>query len=1517
MLTSRPTLNPSAIGQYFSVESCPMFLSWKYDDEAQTELHSRPWDPDEKSPVLMGEGINFEYRQLDTLDAATYEFIGPAESDWDGYDRTIGDARSIPESSVADLVREADSRGPEDDVLVLHQPHLSGKIGAYDVTGTADLVFLTAQKESIRILLAELKNSDERKVPHSYQAAVYASLLNQVATEAGVECSLEHIFATVITQQNNFRSGIGDVEDFDYTRYLGKLNLKLSPGNEFDQVLETDFGDMRNRIDRRCSGCEYESVCMTRAAESKGLELLGFDPSTQEALEEIDVEGGVTDLEDFALLFEQPGSESSHTDAEALIPRNQELVEAVREQTDITNLQTRSQIAYHFLTELDDDYGSDPDLWGHHLQGTGYNLPRDEHGRSFPDEVDYPSGSLIRIYLFVQHDPALDRLTLLNAYIENSITAEGEDVTEITDAIHVDPDDKDYQEQQLLRNFFGRLGEAIADVAPNLRSEGLADSEGFPHLYFYSYHQRQSLLAALRRHSDVHGSEAVRTLLGLRPGIDQEMVSVLQQDFRERYAFRFAGLGLLQTTAQYNRNTPDSWTDDNGWFQWVATREDESNVDLTTIFERGIFDGLIGHGDPTGGIELDHAISRDVDPYSHNLASWAYPVRNREADQIPLEYIWGIRDKLDPDRSDNPDLVRDYLYRSSDYVERITEDDVRLLAQQFSYAIRHIERSTWNKDAYVEKNPLPTATFRDIHFRPRSLADAVREYQQMEFWAEQNKLESYYRQPLIERSASGEALIFENTRPRIERNDDDFDDAYIDGDLKRYNREPYNPDIHDSVAPNPLSIDEWCVLTQLTNTGEIPEEVYRDNPIYIQKHATTIVDEVDLDEGTVEGTVLGGWPQGDDDDEMYCVNHQNWVEADGHDPSDWGIPLEATPSDDPLEYVLDPSVDMIPQSRAATALEPDRIDENVVYQRLAQVFNGDREDLSVEGPAPDAIEPFIDLLSESMADSVEGDEDIEDLGPNDDQHDFITDTDSGVMLLQGPPGTGKTKFTLAPTVLSRVDYADSTASTDSQFVCLISALSHDAVDEALRSVAELQDDLDTKYDDLDLVRICSSEGQGVDHGAVEHIHYSDDDAADRLEELYEIYINEENDERIGQLVVAGTPASLYRMIDKMAEYAEDTDGETLMSDGAARYADLILVDEASMMDLPLYLLVGAFLRQDGQIGLVGDHRQMEPIQQHEWEREDRRPIELNTPFLSALNFHRFLRGDIDQDDLEHIRRDPPGLETPDETIPLHQLTYTYRLPEVPAQMHTDLVYEKDKIELTSRADHPDFPDPLGDVPPPLEPVLAPETRISLLEHTDVTAEKRSPIEQVLIEGILSHYDIVEEHNDDTNPEEEITVGVVVPFNRQKDALNASEEIPDTVKVDTVEKFQGRERDLIIVAATSTDPNYINRLTDFLLDPNRFNVAASRMMRKVIVIGGSGLFQASSQGTDEFDDHSLWLDFYGHMGGFNERPAQELTAIVDMERYEEIVSQTFVHPTDDPEVYVRAGYDTDFEFDEIL
>jgi len=71
-------------------------------------------------------------------------------------------------------------------------------------------------------------------------------------------------------------------------------------------------------------------------------------------------------------------------------------------------------------------------------------------------------------------------------------------------------------------------------------------------------------------------------------------------------------------------------------------------------------------------------------------------------------------------------------------------------------------------------------------------------------------------------------------------------------------------------------------------------------------------------------------------------------------------------------------------------------------------------------------------------------------------------------------------------------------------------------------------------------------------------------------------------------------------------------------------ADLLCVDEASMLDLPRLLLAGSVIRNHGQTLLVGDHRQLPSIQQHAWEEERRRPVVEQTPQLSALDYLRQL-----------------------------------------------------------------------------------------------------------------------------------------------------------------------------------------------------------------------------------------------------------------------------------------------------
>jgi Superfamily I DNA and RNA helicases and helicase subunits len=76
--------------------------------------------------------------------------------------------------------------------------------------------------------------------------------------------------------------------------------------------------------------------------------------------------------------------------------------------------------------------------------------------------------------------------------------------------------------------------------------------------------------------------------------------------------------------------------------------------------------------------------------------------------------------------------------------------------------------------------------------------------------------------------------------------------------------------------------------------------------------------------------------------------------------------------------------------------------------------------------------------------------------------------------------------------------------------------------------------------------------------------------------------------------------------------------------------------------------------------------------------------------------------------------------------------------------------------------------------------------------------------------------------------EDIDLGIVTPYRNQTNALQ--EAFSGTqIKADTVDKFQGRENDVIIL---STVDNEISEFTD---DPNRLNVAISRAIKQLILV----------------------------------------------------------------------------------
>ncbi len=79
-----------------------------------------------------------------------------------------------------------------------------------------------------------------------------------------------------------------------------------------------------------------------------------------------------------------------------------------------------------------------------------------------------------------------------------------------------------------------------------------------------------------------------------------------------------------------------------------------------------------------------------------------------------------------------------------------------------------------------------------------------------------------------------------------------------------------------------------------------------------------------------------------------------------------------------------------------------------------------------------------------------------------------------------------------------------------------------------------------------------------------------------------------------------------------------------------------------------------------------------------------------------------------------------------------------------------------------------------------------------------------------------------------------SIGVITPYKLQRSTLASMLEnlVKKGLEIDTVDSFQGREKDVIILSLTCTSaPSF-----DFVSNPHRLNVAVTRAVKKLIVVG---------------------------------------------------------------------------------
>jgi superfamily I DNA and/or RNA helicase len=90
--------------------------------------------------------------------------------------------------------------------------------------------------------------------------------------------------------------------------------------------------------------------------------------------------------------------------------------------------------------------------------------------------------------------------------------------------------------------------------------------------------------------------------------------------------------------------------------------------------------------------------------------------------------------------------------------------------------------------------------------------------------------------------------------------------------------------------------------------------------------------------------------------------------------------------------------------------------------------------------------------------------------------------------------------------------------------------------------------------------------------------------------------------------------------------------------------------------------------------------------------------------------------------------------------------------------------------------------------------------------------------------------------------------LVAPFNMQVRCLR--QRLGKAAKVGSVDKFQGQEAPVVIVSLCASSLDEAPRGADFLLSPNRLNVAVSRAQALAVVVGSPARLAARPRSIDE-------------------------------------------------------------------
>lgn len=441
-------------------------------------------------------------------------------------------------------------------------------------------------------------------------------------------------------------------------------------------------------------------------------------------------------------------------------------------------------------------------------------------------------------------------------------------------------------------------------------------------------------------------------------------------------------------------------------------------------------------------------------------------------------------------------------------------------------------------------------------------------------------------------------------------------------------------------------------------------------------------------------------------------------------------------------------------------------------------------------------------------------------------------------LIWGPPGTGKSQTLRALIVGALLD----AHLRGLPLRILVSAQGYTALDNILMDLPVLLKDVMPGVP-VDIVRL-----QGRVKNApvnlpanIRHLTPTTKQSSAEVQQLQAQLATPS-----GLLVVGAVPHQIHNLAIS-TKNKTPLSGSKRATSTQRQWFDLVIIDEASQMDVASSTLVLSKAAEGGAYVLAGDDLQLPPIHQAE------APKDLEMHVGSVFEYAR------------HVQQiNPLPLNTnyrSNTTLVdfIRSAGYDSNLTAFSSGLRLDLT----SIPATSPTD---WPGSLGWCTG-WEELLNPDFPATAFVYQDEVSGQVNEFEAsaiaalvFLLRGRLKRQLLHEKNPDGSEKpstedfyevsEEfwERAIGIVTPHRAQMSRIVSlllelfPGDNPEKIRaaVDTVERFQGQQRDIVIASFGVGDPDLIRTEDEFLYSLRRFNVLASRARAKLIVLASQSL-----------------------------------------------------------------------------